>query len=516
MEGMMKRRSFLRMGAGAVMGGALSACGGNGDDGGGTPAADPPDPPAPPPVQAPVQAASGTTVAGWTRVALQAVRDAKPGPPMAARSFAVMYTCMYNAWCAYDQTAKPTRTTPAAQQALADCTLPNKAMAMSYAAHAALSDQFPTERQAFDAYLASLGYGAAGNAAGGPAALGIAVARAEIEYCHADGANQLGDLTPSGVPYADYTGYAPQNPPMIVSLPTTREGIAAPGHWQPLTYADAGGVLRTPVFLAAAWERIRPFALTASDQYRPGPPPAYGSPGYVDEVEHIIEVQASLNDEQKVIAEYWADAAGSDLAPGHWLRFALYVSERDRHTDDQDIKMFLALASALGDAAIAAWDAKRAYDSVRPITAVRYLKAGQTIRGYGLPGTEAGVRSVAGEIWLPYQPSTFPTPPFPEYVSGHSCFSAAAAEVLRSFTGSEAFGASASFPAHSAALEAGVPAQAVTLGWASFSAAAEQAGISRVYGGIHFDPGNAAGQTLGRKVGGRAYAKARRLWQGGT
>jgi hypothetical protein len=254
--------------------------------------------------------------------------------------------------------------------------------------------------------------------------------------------------------------------------------------------------------------------LTSSDQFRPGPPPAYGSAEYADEVRRIIEVQTALTDRQKAIADYWADIAGSELPPGHWLRIGLYVSGRDRHADDDDIRMFLALANALSDAAIAAWDAKRAYDSVRPITAVRYMMSGQDMRGYGLPGPEAGLRTIRGEIWLPFQPMRFPTPPFPEYVSGHSTFSAAAAEVLRSFTGSDAYGGSHIVAPHSVPIEPGVPAELLTLSWETFSEAAEEAGMSRIYCGIHFDDGNTAGQLLGRKTGARAFARAQRLWLG--
>jgi hypothetical protein len=342
------------------------------------------------------------------------------------------------------------------------------------------------------------------------------VAGVEIEYCHRDGANQLGKLTPSGIPYADYTGYVPKNAPMVVALPTPRETIQAPGNWQPLTYTDAAGVVRTPGFLAAFWEKVRPFALASSSQYRPAPPPMYGTPEYIEEVLRIIEVQQALTEEQKAVTEYWADIAGTELPPGHWLLFGLYVSARDRHTDDQDVRMFFALSNALADAAIAAWDAKRAYDSVRPITAVRYLMSGQTIKGYGLQGPAGGQGAIQGESWTPYQPMTFPTPPFPEYVSGHSSFSAAAAEVLRSFTGSDAFGASHTVTAHSTTIEPGLPSSDITLHWPTFSAAAGEAGISRVYGGIHFDSGNSAGQALGREVGARAFAKARSLWEGRT
>jgi hypothetical protein len=119
-----------------------------------------------------------------------------------------------------------------------------------------------------------------------------------------------------------------------------------------------------------------------------------------------------------------------------------------------------------------------------------------------------------GEQWVPYQLMTFPTPPFPEHVSGHSSFSAAAAEVLRRFCGSDSFGASYTRLAHSMAIEPGMPTANLTLGWPTFSAAAEQAGISRIYGGIHFDNANAAGLALGRQVGAAVFAKAKRLWEG--
>ncbi|MFC0254119.1 vanadium-dependent haloperoxidase [Massilia consociata] len=481
------------------MSGALAACGGGSAPDG-----------------VPVAQAPARTVAGWTEVALQAVRTVKPGPPMAARSFAIMYTCMYNTWCAYDAVAQPTPIGQGARRPPEERTAVSKAMAMSYAAHAALVDQYPTEKAAFDHHLRRLGYEPAPESAGPgtPAGLGMALSRAEIAYCHTDGANQLGNLDPMGVPYADYTGYVAKNPPMSVGAPTPRELIPAPGSWQPLTYTDAGGVLRTPAHLGAAWSRVRPFALASSDQYRPGPPAAFGSVEFVEQTRHIVEVQQSLTDEQKVIAEYWADGPSSELPPGHWLQFGLYVSERDRHTDDEDIKLFFALSHAMADAAIAAWDAKRAYDSARPITAVRYLMHGQTITGYGSLGPAGGLRRIRGETWVPYQSLAFPSPPFPEHVSGHSTFSAAAAEVLRSFTGSDAFGASYLKPAHSVTIEPGVPAQDVHLGWDTFSAAARQAGISRIYGGIHFESGNTAGLTLGTKVGARAFAKAQALWLG--
>jgi hypothetical protein len=120
-----------------------------------------------------------------------------------------------------------------------------------------------------------------------------------------------------------------------------------------------------------------------------------------------------------------------------------------------------------------------------------------------------------GAEWLPYQASTFPTPPFPEFSSGHSTFSAAGAEILRLFTGSEAFGASVTFPAGSSKFESGaVPATDVTLRWATFSEAANQAGLSRRYGGIHFEQGDLDGRAAGRHVAQLAWARAQRYISG--
>jgi hypothetical protein len=491
------------LGTGAALGGALAACGGSRSSGN----------PDPAPIVTPPQS---NVVAGWTEVALDAVRTVRPGPPMAARSFAIIHTCMFNAWAAYDPVARATPHGPLVKRPAAERTSANKAAAMSYAAYTALVDQFPSQKAAFDSYMNSLGYdpALASNSAATAAGVGSLLARSMLEYCHADGANQLGDLGNGALPYADYTGYAPSNPPMALASPTPLASIPAPGHWQPLSYVDATGAPRTPGYLAACWDHVKPFALSSPSQFRPGPPAAFGTAEYEAQARRIVDVTQGLTDQHKVIAEYWADGPNSELPPGHWLLFGLFVSERDGHTDDDDVKMFFALSNALSDAAIAAWDAKRAYDSARPITAIRYLMNGQTIMGYGLQGAAGGLGPIQGETWVPFQPMTFPTPPFPEHVSGHSTFSAAAAEVLRSFTGNDAFGASYTKKARSMIIDASLPADDVTLSWASFSDAAFEAGMSRIYGGIHFDKANVDGQALGRKVGALAFATAQGYWQG--
>lgn len=103
-----------------------------------------------------------------------------------------------------------------------------------------------------------------------------------------------------------------------------------------------------------------------------------------------------------------------------------------------------------------------------------------------------------GSQWIPYQLATFPTPPFPEYVSGHSAYSAAAARILEFWTGNDRFGYSVLLPAGSSKIEPGLtPAHPVTLSWATFADAADEAGMSRRYGGIHFRDADLAGRKLG-------------------
>jgi hypothetical protein len=107
------------------------------------------------------------------------------------------------------------------------------------------------------------------------------------------------------------------------------------------------------------------------------------------------------------------------------------------------------------------------------------------------------------------------TPPFPEYISGHSTFSAAGAEILKSFTGSDQFGASFTQPAGTSRVEPGlVPKNDVALKWETFTQAADEAGISRRYGGIHFENGDLNGRAAGRLVGAQAWRKAQTYFDG--
>lgn len=454
------------------------------------------------------RAAGDTINVEWNAVLLQAIRDTKPGPPMTARAIAIVHTCIYDAWAAYDGKASGTRFGDALRQPAGARTDANKREAISYAATMALADLYPSRRADFLAKLAALGYDAspaalATRGTSTPAGVGNTACAAVLQFRHADGSNQLGNTSGgTTTPYSDYTGYTPVNTPTQVN---------DPNRWQPLSVPNAAGVVNTQKFIAPHWKNVTPFALSSGAQLLPGPPAAFGSSRYRQQAKAVLDISARLDDRQKVIAEYWADGPSSELPPGHWTMFATFVSRRDGHTMDQDTKLFFALGNALMDAGIACWTTKVEYDSVRPVTAIRYLFAGQTVRAWNGPGQDGVL--IDGANWLPYQPVTFPTPPFAEYSSGHSTFSRAAAVVLRNFTGSDEFGYSATIPAGSSKVEPGrVPATDVTLSWRTFREAADEAGMSRRYGGIHFEDGDLVGRAMGAQVGEMVWRKATRLF----
>jgi hypothetical protein len=450
-------------------------------------------------------ALSGTACAAenvvlyWNNAALQAIRAAHAGPPQAARMLAMAHTCMYDAWAGYDPVAVGTRLGGQLRRPASEATAEKKRKAISFAAYRCLLDLFPRQRSFLDKEMTRLGYDSGDNSHDltAPAGIGNTAADEVIRACHHDGANQLGDLEPG--PYEDYTAYTPVNGPEL---------ITDPDRWQPLRVIDHGDLV-IQRYIAPFWGRVTPFALTSEDQFRPAPPYSYAKnrEQYVQQALDLIDISTHLTERQKVIADYWADGPLSETPPGHWCLLAQFVSARDHHDVDADVKMFFALTNALFDASIVTWDTKRAYDSVRPITAIHFLFAGKKIRAWA--GSGKGSEEMDGANWQPYQQRSVVTPAFPEYISGHSTFSGAAAEVLRLFTGSDAFGMSARIKTGSSRIEPlAVPAHDVTLKWNTFSEAADQAGLSRRYGGIHFELGDMTGRRIGRLVGAQAYAKA--------
>lgn len=266
---------------------------------------------------------------------------------------------------------------------------------------------------------------------------------------------------------------------------------------------------------------MRPFALTSADQLDELPAlkalPSIqrdNPPRYRLNVDLILKYSQELTPERKLIVEYWADGPGSELPPGHWGLFAQFVSARDNNSIGKDAKMFFAMHNASFDAGIAAWHLKRKFEGVRPITSVRFFYQGSSIMAWGGPGRP--VEAIQGEKWIPYNPGSNPSPAFPAYVSGHSSFSWASAIVLQWMTGSDRFDYQTTIPANFGRVEPGVPPVPTVITYKKFSDAASEAGMSRLYGGIHFKDDNAAGQVIGTAAGQMAYAKAIRLFNGSS
>lgn len=286
-----------------------------------------------------------------------------------------------------------------------------------------------------------------------------------------------------------------------------------------------------------------------------------------------------LGDYTRVLAEFWADGPESETPPGHW--FSLYnqvVAGHPKHDTklegkgepvdalEYDILAYLALGGAMHDSAIAAWSVKRAYDYVRPVSAIRYMASlGQSTdtsavnyHVHGMPLVSGSIETVqrddalagdnnenvgkikgrawrgplyiaypsidvAGvdwillENWWPYQRPTFVTPPFAGYVSGHSTFSRAAAEVLTQLTGDPFFpGGYAEFVAEKdtfLVFEKG-PSADVRLQWATYRDAADQTSLSRIWGGIHPPADDIVGRRMGEEIGIRAWQRVAALAKG--
>ncbi|MEL6816159.1 MAG: vanadium-dependent haloperoxidase, partial [Cyanobacteria bacterium J06598_3] len=400
----------------------------------------------------------------WNSVTLEAISNTKIAPPSTARAIALTATSMYDAWAAYDPTAIGTQLGDTVQIATPNVTEQNKQAAISYAAYRTLSTLFPAEQTRFDTLMGDLGYdpnvtttsftqGLTGQAEA--AVTGNLAAQALLDSRAKDGSNQANN-------YADTGNYQPTN---------TWDKVNDPNKWQPISI-DKGATVQQ--YLTPHWNQVTPFALRSADQFLPAAPESFLdntgnlNQGYVDQALEVINYSANLTDEEKVIAEYWADGPRTVLPPGHWQIFGQYVSKRDNLSLDDNVKLFFGLGNAVFDASIASWDAKVHYDYIRPITAIRYLAENNLLPTddpnvrinadgkteiYAWGGPEQGSQWILGTDWLPYQDITFLTPPFAEYVSGHSTFSMAAAEVLRQYTGSDSFGLCHVEPAGSSTFE---------------------------------------------------------------
>jgi hypothetical protein len=493
----------------------------------------------------------------WDKAVQQAVINTSPGPTIGSRAYAMVHTAMYDAWSAYDATAISTVLDDDLQRGANENTDANKMQAMSFAAYRVLDDLFASESEFLSDLMSDLGYDPANETADPttPAGIGNTMAAVLLEFRHADGSNQLGDSPDglAGVPYSNVIAYDPINE---TGNTTDIES------WTPeLVPIDAapGTEDRVQEFLTPQWADVTPFALESSDQFRPEDPQPFLlvegtvdlaagtitladnsvvqidssligtviNPEFIAQAEQVVELSANLTDEQKLIAEFWEDGDGTSFPPGTWMTFGEFVSARDDHSLDQDAQLFFALGNAVFDVGIATWEAKVFYDYARPVRTIRELGAlgligeldadlgGNVIEAWS-PGV--GTQTILATDFVTYQtPGSDPSPPFAEYTAGHSGFSAAGAEILRRFSGSDSFGASVSFAPGESRFEPGVtPAESVMLEWDTFSAAADEAGISRLYGGIHFTEGDENGRALGRLIGDAVWDETQFYISGGT
>ena len=256
------------------------------------------------------------------------------------------------------------------------------------------------------------------------------------------------------------------------AMPVAYTPGTRPGDWQPTPPAFAPALL-------PQWGDVVPFGLQSGDLFRPPPPPALNTAAWAADMNEVKRLGAINSTErtadQTIIAQFWANGAGTETPAGHWNRIAHSISDQRGLSLRQNARLFALLNIALADAAIVSWDCKFAYNLWRPVTA---------IRNADLDGNGA-TEKVAD--WTPL----LVTPPFPEYTSGHSTFSGAASRVLEMFFGTDRI----TFTVDSD----GTPGHFRT--FTSIAAAANESGMSRIYGGIHFQSANVWGLASGRACG---------------
>lgn len=388
---------------------------------------------------APAGRAATELVMVWNDLALRAVRYGNAPPPVVVRQMAVVHLAMFDALDGIERRYQPYLVQ---EDAPADC---SREAAVSAAAHHVLRTLFPKSADLFDSHenaiIATLSDSASVT---NGRAWGRRVAAEFLRQRQFDGAGQG-----AGYAYADRPGYWARTPP---------------------NYDKA---------LLPGWGRVKPFGLASVEAFRPAPPPALSSAEWASQYNLLKNIgatnSATRTSEQRSIALFWADGPGTETPPGHWNKIAQQLARQKAYSLLETARLFAALNVAMADAGVVCWDAKYTYNWWRPITAIRQ---GATD---GNPATEPDAH------WWPL----LITPPFPEHTSGHSTFSGAAAALLAELSGSDDF--------VFITVSDGLPG--ARRQFRRFSDAALEAGMSRIYGGIHFPSANEQGLESGRRVG---------------
>ncbi len=381
-------------------------------------------------------------VVQWNEQLLDAIRIVKPAPPIASRAMAIVHTSMFDAINSIYNKYQPYATMAAVHpKASAEA-------AVASAAERTLSSLFPSLQSTFAAALtSSLATVPDGIREDQGVAAGQFVADAILALRASDGATTVVSYTPG----------------------------TNPGDWIPTPPAFAAPVL-------PQWPFVDIWAMDSGDQFRPLAPPELNSDPYAVDY-NMVKDLGSLSSttrtaDQTEIAKIWAGGPGTATPPGQWNMIAQDLAESQGNSLYENARMFAVLNISLADAAISAWDAKYEYDLWRPITAIQQGD---------LDGNAATLKDAS---WTPL----LTTPAFPSYTSGHSTFSGAASTALAGFFGTD----SLNFK-----LVSEVPGIS-TRYFSSLASAASEAGISRIYGGIHYNFDNlealAAGQSIGNLV----------------
>ena len=390
-----------------------------------------------------VVAAKLDMVLKWNEAALQAIRVDKTAPPVAARNLAILHVAIYDAVNGVLRTHQPyfVETTP-----VPDASPEAAAVA---AAHRSLVALFPKQRELFDqTYARCLAELPADTGRDHGLDVGRFVAERVLAWRAQDGSERVGRYTPK----------------------------TSPGLWQPTLpgYRDA---------LLPEWGYVKPFAIRKGTQHCPPGPPDLKSAAFTaafNEVKALGGANSpARTPEQTQIAHFWVDGPGTATPPGHWNQIAQTLALQHGKTLAENARLFALLNVSLADAGVLCWVLKFTYDCWRPVTSIR------TADQDGNPDTEPNL------TWTPL----IETPPFPAYTSGHSSFSSAGATVLANFFGSD--------QQRFSTTSDGLPG--VVRSFTSLRAAAEEAGMSRIYGGIHWQFDNQDGLTVGRTLGDYVY-----------
>jgi len=378
-------------------------------------------------------------VVQWNRTLLLIVRTpgAQPSTVHPTRSFAIMHAAIYDAVNAIDRTHRPYLVRLSGVPRVA-----SQEAAAAAAAHEVLVALYPAFKATLDAQLQQfLGQIPDGNDKVEGIRIGQTVADRILGVRSNDGSNAKPIPYVFGTAPGDYQSTPPNFPPQ-------------------------------PQF--THWSRVTPFALERASQFRPGPPPALTSDAYSDAFNQIkslgIANSTTATADEALTGRFWNGAIQN-----YWNEIAQTVSVAHSLTTAQNARLFALLNLSFADDVIAFYDAKYTYNFWRPVTAIR---AGDS---------DNNPETVADPNWLPEVGKTAPDPSYP---GAHAVISAAGAEVLISFFERDRFDLNVTSEV--------LPG--VERSFTSFSAAAEEATLSRIFGGQHFRFDLTTGQRLGRDV----------------